>query len=260
MSIRISKYHGAGNDFLIVDQKLAEPFLTQEIIKKLCHRRFGIGADGLIVLSREGGTDFTMEYYNSDGNLAEMCGNGARCAVAWANHEGWVGENARFLAGDGLHVGDVLDGEGQSLLVRVSLTIAVEPEQLDDYTYYANTGVPHNIRIIGDVDVIDVEIEGRLLRNNDMFAPDGANINFVSPAKDGYNIRTYERGVEGETLACGTGVAASALILNRFKNAEYPIVLHARGGTLIVEEQQGVLMLTGPAQKVFDCNINPEAI
>ena len=260
MSIRISKYHGAGNDFPITDQAIAGSFLQQETIAKLCHRRFGIGADGLIALSREGGTDFTMEYYNSDGNLAEMCGNGARCAVAWANHEGWVGENARFLAGDGLHVGDVLDGEGQSLLVRVSLTVAVEPELLEDYTYYANTGVPHNVRIIDDVDAINVENEGRSLRKSDMFAPDGANINFISPVNDGYKIRTYERGVEGETLACGTGVAASALILNRYKNAEYPIVLHARGGTLIVEEQQGVLMLTGPAQKVFDCEINPDAI
>ena len=260
MNIRISKYHGAGNDFLIVDQALAAQFLNGETIEKLCHRRFGIGADGLIALSREGGTDFTMEYYNSDGNLAEMCGNGARCAVAWAAHEGWIEEKARFLAGDGLHIGEVLDGEEQSLLVRVSLTIAVEPEELDDESFYANTGVPHNIRFLSDVDEIDVAEDGYLFRNSEMFAPDGANMNFVSPVEDGYKIRTYERGVEGETLACGTGVAASALVLHRFHKAPYPIVIHARGGTLIVEEQQGVLMLTGPAQKVFDCEIDPDAI
>lgn len=260
MSIRISKYHGAGNDFLIVNQDLAAPYLKQKTIEKLCHRRFGIGADGLIALSRESGTDFTMVYYNSDGNLATMCGNGARCAMAWAKHEGWIGEKARFLAGDGLHIGDILDGEGQSLLVRVSLTIAVKPEKLPDSSYFVNTGVPHNVRIIGDVKNINVDKEGRKLRFSDMFAPDGANINFISPAKDGYNIRTYERGVEGETLACGTGVAASALVLNMFKKVDYPIVLHALGGTLIVEEQQGVLMLTGPALKVFDCEINPDAI
>lgn len=260
MSIRISKYHGAGNDFLIVDHKVGAPFLKQHIIARLCHRRFGIGADGLISMSKDSGTDFTMDYYNSDGNLAEMCGNGARCAVAWAAHERWIDTDARFLAGDGLHLGNVLDVEGLSFLVSVSLNIAVKPDLLPDDTYFANTGVPHNVRVLDDVDIINVDEEGRRLRYSDMFAPDGANINFISPVEDGFKIRTYERGVEGETFACGTGVAASALILNSFKNAEYPIVLHARGGTLIVEKQQGVLMLTGPAQKVFDCEIQPDAI
>ncbi|MBN2727783.1 MAG: diaminopimelate epimerase [Bacteroidales bacterium] len=260
MSIRISKYHGAGNDFLIVDQLVGAPFLEQDIIARLCHRRFGIGADGLISMSNEGGTDFTMEYYNSDGNLAEMCGNGARCAVAWAAHESWIQGNARFLAGDGLHIGEVLDSDGQNMLIRVSLTIGVEPELLEDGTYFANTGVPHNIRLIDDVNLVNIEEQGQMLRNSEMFAPDGANINFVSPAKDGYDIRTYERGVEGETLACGTGVAASALVLHTCKNVNYPIILHARGGTLIVEESQGVLMLSGPAQKVFDCDIDPIAL
>jgi len=260
MNIRISKYHGAGNDFLIIDQAAAGSYLNRETIEKLCHRRFGIGADGFIALTRKGGTDFTMEYYNSDGNLAEMCGNGARCAVAWAVNEGWVDEKSRFLAGDGLHVGELLDKEGLSMLVRVSLTIAVKPEELADGSYFANTGVPHNIRLLDDVDNINVDEQGRILRNSEMFAPDGANINFISQVADGYKIRTYERGVEGETLACGTGVAASALVLHQFYDAAYPIVLHARGGTLIVDEQQGVLMLTGPAQKVFDCEIDPDAI
>lgn len=211
------KFDGAGNDFVLVDIRESHLHLTQEQIAKICHRRFGVGADGLMTLDNAAdGFDFAMTYFNSDGGMAAMCGNGARCIVAFAHCLGVIGMNTRFLATDGPHEAAILewDEKEKNGVVRVGMKdveAAGVKRCLDGWLL--NTGVPHYVQEVKALDSVDVKTEGRRIRHLPELGPEGANVNFVERQADGcLKIRTYERGVEDETWACGTGVTASAIV------------------------------------------------
>jgi diaminopimelate epimerase len=252
------KFHGAGNDFIMIDDRDGhwERQINETWIAKACHRRFGIGADGMILL-QEGrdGADFFMRYYNADGRTSTFCGNGGRCIVAFARglqvHHG----SCRFLGTDGWHEGEVLEDD----LVRISMTDVEEVNQLDELTVTLFTGSPHYVKMGQNIGQLDVFKEGRGIRNSPSFQKEGINVNFVELIKDGeLAIRTYERGVEDETYACGTGVVAAAVASTFLTNGQTNSwLLHAKGGDLTVdfqrvgESQFRKIYLTGPAVAVF---------
>jgi diaminopimelate epimerase len=250
------KFHGAGNDFIMIDDFENKLQIPASQIVQLCNRHTGIGADGLIVIKQSSEADFRMLYYNADGSEADMCGNGARCSMAFAFMKKYCRAEATFEASDGLHNGKILQEKNNEWQVKITLRISGQPQKLDDGSYFANTGVPHNIRIVDNLQQINVRTEGALHRNNLQQFPEGANINFVSLSKDSISIRTYERGVEDETLACGTGITAAALVAHTFIGYAYPVTIHAAGGTLNVDEQNGVLWLEGPARHAFTAQIH----
>jgi diaminopimelate epimerase len=254
--VKVFKYHGAGNDFLMIDAMNTIPVLSQNEIARLCHRQLGIGADGLIFLCPGNDTDFRMKYHNSDGSLAEMCGNGARCAVAFASDSGYIGTMSVFTAGDGKHEAEIMKKEKNETTVKISLNLKTEPHQIENGDWYANTGVPHYVRFVENVRDIDVFTEGKSIRNDKLFSPEGINVNFVQNIDGTLYIRTYERGVENETLACGTGITAAALTAVKALGLTSPVFIHARGGKLCVEKNEtGNIYLTGPATFVFKTEI-----
>lgn len=254
--MRFYKYQGAGNDFILFDHLQGSVLLDTSVenIALLCDRRFGIGADGLMLLEPHPEHDFYMRYYNADGRLSSMCGNGGRCIAAFAKHLGYVGKETHFLAVDGPH------------RAKITSENWVELEMLDVTTvdqvlggYFLDTGSPHFVQWQEDLQGINVELEGRNLRNNDQFAPGGSNINFVCGGMNQLNIATYERGVEAETLACGTGVTAAAIVavVRSGKTGEFTIPVQAKGGELAVKLAfDGTsfhdIWLCGPAHYVFN--------
>lgn len=250
------KYHGAGNDFIIMDGRNLPGVIPTEEVARLCHRHFGIGADGLIIISptEESGVDYHMLYYNADGLESSMCGNGARCAYHYAVAIGVAGEEAVFRAFDGLHSAQVLAEGG----IRISMTDVQDISEPASDTYVLNTGSPHVVNFVGELDSIDAFTAGRTIRNSVDYKREGINVNFVEvvgPAA--LRIRTYERGVEDLTLACGTGVTAAALAFARKTGiAAGPVQVQADGGDLSVDFtlRQGSfedVFLTGPVQLVF---------
>lgn len=253
-----SKYEGAGNDFILIDARKELPFAldNQPLIEQLCDRHFGIGADGLMLLRKRVDYDFEMIYYNSDGRPSSMCGNGGRCIVAFAADLGIVRKNYSFMASDGPHTARILAGGNVSL----GMSDVRHTEQNADH-YILDTGSPHYVTFVEDARAIDLVAAARKIRYNDRFAAEGINVNFVSKTSDGLDICTYERGVENETLACGTGVTAAAISLaihNRIAPGttfNYPI--RARGGLLSASgklNKEGFftdLYLIGPATYVF---------
>ncbi|MEO5906535.1 MAG: diaminopimelate epimerase [Saprospiraceae bacterium] len=259
--VPFSKYHGAGNDFIMIDDMVGAwgHLVTEQWVARACHRRFGIGADGMILLqpSTEGG-DFFMKYYNSDGRTSTFCGNGGRCVVSFALeldlHEG----QCNFLGTDGMHAGAMLkDGE-----VKLTMTNVDEVKKLDGNTFQLYTGSPHYVTFQDDISKLDVKKEGSAIRNSEAFAKDGINVNFVQVmGPNEIRIRTYERGVEDETFACGTGVVAAAFANSVFQNAEENnCIVHAQGGDLNVEftkkaDRFADVYLIGPAVKVFEGEI-----
>ncbi len=221
--IELHKYSGAGNDFVVLDGRKEDvsEFRTAGRIAALCDRRTGfaaadgrIGADGLMILTGDPDYDFRMEYYNSDGSGGMMCGNGGRCIVAFADALGLKpadGRVFRFVAADGEHTGEILAREGDCKTVRLRMIDVHEFRPALD-GWFLDTGTRHFVRFVPDVEAIDVEQEGRQARWDPLFAPIGANANFVSVDPDGtLRVRTFEKGVEAETLACGTGITASAI-------------------------------------------------
>ena len=258
------KYHGTGNDFILIDDRAAQFNPNdQALIVHLCHRRFGIGADGLILLRDKAGYDFEMVYFNADGQLSSMCGNGGRCTVAFAKALGIIGEETTFLAVDGPHEAR-LTADG---LVRLHMgdTAAVRPVRADEADLFLDTGSPHHIRFLdpdeedGDLMELDVVAAGREIRNSQHYDPAGVNVNFVAPPADPaqpWPVRTYERGVEDETLSCGTGVTAVALAASQL-GATSPVRLLTPGGELEVafdKQPDGTftnVWLSGPAVRVF---------
>jgi diaminopimelate epimerase len=251
------KYQGAGNDFIMIDNRDNHFDRSNEVlIESLCHRRFGVGADGLILLEEAEGYDFRMFYFNSDGREASMCGNGGRCIVAFASKLGLIGSVTRFIASDGPH--DAIIDENK--LVDLHMTDVTKITPLVD-GYFLNTGVPHLVHFVDDLHVVDVNIEGRQLRFDARFQPEGTNVDFVKIEGDHLVVYTYERGVEDETLACGTGIVASALSAaykTGIEKGEFPIV--AKGGDLRVkfEKQNGHftnIWLKGPAELVYCGNV-----
>lgn len=262
-TLPFAKMHGAGNDFVMLDGRdLAAAGLTLDrgAIARLCHRQKGIGADGLIIVATADGADFRMIYHNSDGGEADMCGNGARCAFAFAHARGLCGDTGTFLTAAGRLEGAVV---GETVTVTLppprDVRLDVTPRAATPYDriHHADTGVPHLVIPVAQLETVDVPRWGSRLRHDPAFAPAGANVNWVQRRADGvWLIRTYERGVEAETLACGTGASASALILARLGEAAPPVTLLTRGGdrlTIGVEDPAGAprLTLTGPAVTAF---------
>ncbi|MGA0558369.1 diaminopimelate epimerase [Larkinella sp. VNQ87] len=246
------KYQGTGNDFILIDDRDESFPVSQERIAHLCHRRFGVGADGLILLQNHPEYDFRMVYFNADGAEGSMCGNGGRCIVRFAHDLGLFEKQTRFLAVDGEHEA-VVDGGEVSLKMNEIAGI----EQHPDYTFL-NTGSPHYVKIVEDVEAMDVVAEGRPVRYSERFAPGGTNANFIEPIGDNtLFVRTYERGVEEETYSCGTGVTASALVAHRQLGMQSPVSIQTLGGNLRVSfrtRDDGSftdLYLIGPAVRVY---------
>ena len=254
--IAFEKYHGAGNDFVMIDNR-AQHFPKTDrnfLIHQMCDRNFGIGADGLILLEDHPTADFEMRYFNSDGNSSSMCGNGGRCAVAFAHKLGLIQEKTHFRVNGGHYSAQVLGKE------MVSLAMEAVPSVEKKATHcFLDTGSPHHVVFVSDVTTVDVVSEGRSIRYGVPYGETGTNVNFVAPLKDNhYAIRTYERGVEEETLACGTGAVAAALAIHAsHQTTATSIKLEALGGLLQVDfipNGKGYtdIYLIGPAVFVFE--------
>lgn len=256
MAISFYKYQGTGNDFVMVDnRKLTFPADDEQLVKQLCDRRTGIGADGLILLQDHPDYDFEMVYFNADGRLGSMCGNGARCTVRFAKQLGVIEDVACFLAADGEHQASI---EREQIHLKMNDVAGVEQIGED---YYLNTGSPHYVRFVDDVQALDVFAEGRAIRYNERFKEVGTNVNFVQRLSDNeIFVRTYERGVEDETLSCGTGVTACALVAG-MKGMLSPVKVKVLGGELEVSFEQNTdggfkyIYLIGPARQVFTGSI-----
>lgn len=254
MKIDFFKYQGTGNDFVILDNRDNRyNSLTGDQVAKLCDRRFGIGADGLMMLNNHPTLDFQMIYFNADGNESTMCGNGGRCLVKFASDMGMLRTTYRFLAIDGEHEAEInTDG-------TVALKMNdVKHIRYEYGNYILNTGSPHYIEFSNDVMRLDVFKKGRQIRYSNEFSKEGINVNFVEQTSDPDRIivRTYERGVEAETLSCGTGVTAAALVCHHNDNGFNRVEVQTRGGELSVEydkfgESFHNIWLNGPAQRVY---------
>ena len=258
MKIHFYKYQGTGNDFVVADNRKGElNGLTTAAIEHLCNRRFGIGAVGLMFLNSHPDFDFEMKYYNADGQESTMCGNGGRCLVKFAAEMGIVRSNYRFLAIDGVHEASInIDG-----------TVALKMQDVNDVKYQnghfvLNTGSPHFVELTQNVWHEDVVKKGREIRFSPEFKEKGINVNFVQQTEhpDKIIVRTYERGVENETLSCGTGVTAAALVCFHNDNGFNRVEVKTRGGDLSVEFDRiggnfRDIWLNGPAEKVFEGDI-----
>lgn len=253
MKFTFYKYQGVGNDFIIIDNRNNNISLSQNQINQLCDRRFGIGADGLMLLTNHPECDFNMKYYNADGKESTMCGNGGRCLVAFAKSLKIFNDKTKFMAVDGMH----------NAIVNANNTVSLQMQNVNNITkvntnYFLNTGSPHYVMFKDEIDKIDVYHRGREIRFSAEFEPDGTNVNFVELKSDKLFVRTYERGVEDETLSCGTGVTASAICASLHSESEknsYDIV--TKGGNLKVSFKKqnkhtfSDIWLTGPATFVF---------
>lgn len=236
MNIIFYKYQGTGNDFIMIDNRLMTfPKTDTDFIAHLCHRRFGIGADGLILLENDTETAFRMVYYNSDGRESSMCGNGGRCAVAFAHYLGILQSEGVFNAIDGKHESTVKRIEDGKL--EVQLKMQDVPIVIVGDTYcFLNTGSPHYIELVDDVKTLNVKEKGALIRYKSEYEPGGTNVNFVQQiSSKEFRIRTYERGVEDETWSCGTGATAVALAMYAtHKTQERKLQIGVEGGELEV--------------------------
>lgn len=254
MNLQFYKYQGTGNDFVILDNRENEySSLSPTQVKFLCDRRFGIGADGLMLLNVHADYDFEMVYFNADGNPGSMCGNGGRCLVKFASDCGLKKTTYRFIASDGPHEAEI-DLQG---IVRLKMK---DVEKANDFTdhFILDTGSPHYVQFVQNLQKMNVTEEGRKIRYNEEFAAKGINVNFVEALNnDSIFVRTYERGVENETLSCGTGVTAAALVSAHHENGFNEIAVETRGGKLSVEfnlsedRRYSNIWLCGPAEFVF---------
>jgi diaminopimelate epimerase len=251
MIIEFYKYQGTGNDFIMIDDREKEFDLTDnDLIAALCERRMGIGADGLILLREHDTLDFEMIYFNADGKQSSMCGNGGRCIIAFAQMLEMIEDETTFMAIDGEHKGRLMD-DGIYLQMQDVKKIEGVGDGL-----VLNTGSPHYIEMVDDLDNLDVNKEGRKIRNSAPFKKEGINVNFVLDANE-LQVRTYERGVEAETLSCGTGVVATAIAMHYANCIEETLVnVKTKGGELTVsfEEFNGSyrnIWLSGEASMVF---------
>ncbi len=261
MVLHFTKYHGTGNDFIMVnnlkgliDIKSVEPF-----IKAICHRRFGIGADGVIFLCAHNTLNFTMEYYNSDGNKSSMCGNGGRCIVHFAHALGIIKNQCSFEAIDGIHEASI---EGNNI---VSLKMSdVKEVKSFEHDYVLDTGSPHYVSFKENVSHLNVKKAGFQIRHSGPFAEKGINVNFVHEEEEGLFVRTYERGVEDETYSCGTGVVAASLAhYTKVGDQKTNIKIKTLGGSLQVKFKKVAngfedIYLIGPAVQSFEGSIDTE--
>jgi diaminopimelate epimerase len=264
--LRFTKMNGAGNDFVMLDNRDGNVQLEREQISRICDRHRGIGADGILLLEKaSNGADFRMRYYNRDGGEAEMCGNGARCFARFANKIAGARNKFSFQTPAGL-IGAELHGEVVTLHMSepedLQLFVDLMVDEKKELVHFINSGVPHVVVPVPKVGDVDVRQRGAAIRHHKRFSPKGANVNFIE--KRGAKkiaVRTYERGVEDETLACGTGVVASALIFGATEQVDGPINVIVRSGSELSVgfEKEGVqfrdVTLAGPAEFVFEGTI-----
>lgn len=254
MKIDFFKYQGTGNDFVILENRDNRyDNLSTAQVKQICNRRFGVGADGLMLLCNHDTLDFEMIYYNADGNKSSMCGNGGRCLVKFAKHQGMYKVTYRFMAVDGPHEAEI----DMHDIVRLKMQ---DVQSVEFHTGHAilNTGSPHFVKFARNVEDIDVLETGRNIRYSKPFKKDGINVNFVEPTnEDGIYVRTYERGVEDETMSCGTGVTAAALMNAHNERGFNRVEVKTPGGRLSVEYNKinedhfENIWLCGPAELVY---------
>lgn len=266
MEVEFYKYQGTGNDFVMIDNR--SQFFPKEDIKlisHLCDRRFGIGGDGLILLENDEiasnlakPTDFKMVYYNSDGNQSSMCGNGGRCLVAFAKQLGVINNHTTFMATDGLHHATISTDGLVSLQMKDVDAIKLE----SDYVFL-DTGSPHHVAFVDDLKNYNIKEEGAKIRYGNLYGTSGSNVNFVKQiSEDIFAMRTYERGVEDETLSCGTGATAVAIAMNKVEKTNSSVIqLEVQGGKLEVSfekdnDKYTNVFLKGPAQFVFKGTIS----
>lgn len=254
------KFHGTGNDFILIDGFNFNPVLTPNKIKEACDRHFGIGADGIIIIVPSEVSDFEMIYYNSDGSKATMCGNGARCAAAFSQILELASSEIKFIAGDGNHTALVEKTTEAEWEVEISIRDVEFPRKVDENKWYINTGTHHLVTIVDNVNSINLMHEGPVLRNDIRFQPQGVNVNWVAISPGYINVRTYEKGVENETLSCGTGVTASALVAGNL-TFDTSWKVETKGGLLSVnfsiqDEIFTGIKLKGPVKLVFTGETN----
>ena len=257
MKIKFQKYQGTGNDFIIINNRdLLFPSKNHSFIKKLCDRKYGIGCDGLILINPSNDSDFEMQYFNSDGFLGSMCGNGARCSVKFAQFHNIINNSASFNAFDGNHNATI----NQDVITLTMKPVSDIKTFNDDL--FIDTGSPHYTKIVDDINDFDVYNQGKLIRNSLEFKEFGVNVNFVQIiSKNEFSVRTYERGVENETLSCGTGVTAVALAMFHLKKTNSKkLKINTRGGVLTVEfnnSENGYseIKLTGKVEMIFSGEI-----
>ena len=256
MEIQFSKYQGTGNDFVIIDNREGNIVLSNAQIAFLCDRKFGVGADGLILLGNATGYDFSMAYYNKDGTEGTMCGNGGRCLVQFAFDHGIVKEKYFFIAIDGPHEARI-ENNGW-IHLKMSDVNAVE---VGEEFFITNTGSPHYVQMVKDVEQFDVFNAGRAIRYNERFKKEGINVNFIEFHNGHIFVRTYERGVENETYSCGTGVTASAITTHLNKTGEHHVAIKTLGGELAVNfnnlggSHYNNIWLQGPGTFVYAASI-----
>ncbi len=254
MKLSFYKYQATGNDFVLIDNRSGKmPAQAPTLYKKLCDRRFGIGGDGVLLLEQNPSYDFYMRYFNADGQLSSMCGNGGRCIVHWAYHHQVISQDTEFEAYDGVHRAQMEENDIIALEMQ-----PVEDWELTGEACVMDTGSPHYITFVKDVSQLDVNEKGRQIRESDPYKSEGINVNFVQYREDDLYVRTYERGVEEETYSCGTGVVASALSAVIYGNVplDSPITIQTRGGRLkVYYEKQNQsfknIWLVGPAVNVY---------
>jgi diaminopimelate epimerase len=252
MKFHFYKYQATGNDFVLIDNRESNYVFTTEAITKICDRKFGIGADGLILIEPHSSLNFTMVYYNPDGSQS-LCGNGCRSAVQFASHLKVIEKKASFAAFDGNHVAEILP-TGH---IKLHMNSVDQVKQIDE-DFFINTGSPHYVRFLHDLESFPVYDKGKAIRYSPAFEPGGTNVNFAQILPDNtVYVRTYERGVENETLSCGTGVTAVAIAASEL-GLSSPILIKTRGGDLSVEFESGQpgmftqIHLIGPAKMVFE--------
>lgn len=261
LKILFYKYQGAGNDFIIIDNRTTFFKNNTKLIAHLCNRRFGIGADGLILLENDlqPMIDFKMVYFNSDGNESTLCGNGGRCIVAFAKQVGIIDDECTFSAIDGVHQAYFENG-----LVSLSMPTITHIHTYHPEAYFLDTGSPHHVEFVHHAEAVDVKLKGAEIRYSPRYKEAGSNVNFVEAQDNFLKIRTYERGVEDETLACGTGVTAAAIAAHyASKLTTNEVHVQAVGGDLKVRfqvenEQYQKIELIGPAEYVYKGEIQCE--
>jgi diaminopimelate epimerase len=256
MKIQFLKYQGTGNDFIMIDNRPDVFPPDGHLVRSLCDRKFGIGADGLILMSRSDRSDFRMQYFNSDGEESTMCGNGGRCIAAFARKTGWPALSCTFDAIDGVHQALVIKEEEKTCIVRLKIKDVNIP-----YSWtlesVIDTGSPHVVVPVKNIHELDILKMGREVRYSDLFREHGVNVNFVENCGNMNYIRTYERGVENETLSCGTGTVASALVMAlTHPDIRGQVAFQTSGGELVVHfkmkgSQFSDIWLEGPATFVF---------
>ncbi|MDP8217798.1 MAG: diaminopimelate epimerase [Candidatus Theseobacter exili] len=264
--IEFEKMTGAGNDFIIIDNRKGQFPDNPVLVESLCRRKVSVGADGVILLEKSEEADFAMRIFNADGSEAEMCGNGARCIARFAFNRKIAGASMRFMTGAGIVSAQVSAGEvvldmGFSGLPELDVQIDVNGTSLQ--VYYLVMGVPHTILFVDNIETIDVEKYGQAIRNHDRFHPAGTNVDFVKiEGENRISVRTYERGVEAETLACGTGVSASAILASMVGNVKKPVKAVTKSGDILVVDfksgdagEAENVVLTGPAVSVYEGKI-----